>query len=105
MGFWQPLIPENLPKYCGYCFHQGHDADECWLKNPALSVEPPRGVRRTMTQEFRQKEDPASGSAGEKDEGGPMLPKHASAGEKEIPSSSTNGFLPRDASSTVMMAC
>ncbi|XP_027174247.1 uncharacterized protein LOC113773842 [Coffea eugenioides] len=38
MGFWQPLIPKNLPKYCEHCFHQGHGVAECRIKNPGLKV-------------------------------------------------------------------
>ncbi|XP_027150383.1 uncharacterized protein LOC113750625 [Coffea eugenioides] len=43
MGFWQPLIPENLPKYCEHCFHQGHVVAECRIKNPGLKIETSRG--------------------------------------------------------------
>ncbi|XP_027181954.1 uncharacterized protein LOC113780345 [Coffea eugenioides] len=36
ISFWQLLIPENLPKYCGCCFHQGHNDAECKVKNLEL---------------------------------------------------------------------
>ncbi|XP_027184115.1 uncharacterized protein LOC113782422 [Coffea eugenioides] len=35
-GFWQPLIPENLPKYYGHCYRQGHYQSECRIKHPEL---------------------------------------------------------------------
>ena len=33
-GFWQPLNPENLPKYCSFCYHQGHGKENCHVKHP-----------------------------------------------------------------------
>ncbi|XP_027158250.1 uncharacterized protein LOC113759869 [Coffea eugenioides] len=35
-GFWQPLQPESMPKYCVHCYRQGHNQLECHVKNPEL---------------------------------------------------------------------
>ena len=28
-GFWQRIVPENLPKYCSKCWHISHSIDQC----------------------------------------------------------------------------
>ncbi|XP_027183870.1 uncharacterized protein LOC113782162 [Coffea eugenioides] len=35
-GFWQELVPENLPPYCSHCFRQGHTEVGCHVLHPAL---------------------------------------------------------------------
>ena len=35
-GFWQALIPEKLPSYCGHCYRQGHEEGLCHVKHPEL---------------------------------------------------------------------
>ena len=37
-GFWQPLIPESLPKYCGFCYRHGHEEGHCHVKFPEMRV-------------------------------------------------------------------
>ena len=46
MAFWQSLVPENLPKYCNFCLHQGHSEEECRIKHPG-----PRSNRLGRRQE------------------------------------------------------
>ncbi|XP_071922584.1 uncharacterized protein [Coffea arabica] len=62
MGFWQVLMAENLPKYCGLCLHQGHNEDDCRLKHPGPRLEQMGRlqVERTM-QRYQQKKDPMAG--------------------------------------------
>ena len=45
LGFWQPLVSENLPRYCGFYLHQGHGEEECRLKQ---IPEQPRFVERKV---------------------------------------------------------
>ncbi|XP_071902080.1 uncharacterized protein [Coffea arabica] len=81
LGFWQPLVPENLPRYCGHCFHQGHNDAECRLKHPELKPEPSRGGKSRGMQRFQPRELLASGretamvSGADKERtgGGPLL--------------------------------
>nr|XP_027096078.1 uncharacterized protein LOC113715975 [Coffea arabica] len=40
-GFWQALIPENMPKYCSHCFRQGHTQDYCHVLHPDFKSERP----------------------------------------------------------------
>ena len=35
-GFWQELVPENLPNYCAHCYRQGHTEDKCYDLRPNL---------------------------------------------------------------------
>nr|XP_027070434.1 uncharacterized protein LOC113695508 [Coffea arabica] len=37
-GFWQVLIPENLPNYCSHCYRQGHGENHCRVKHPDLRL-------------------------------------------------------------------
>ena len=66
IGFWQELIPENLPRYYGHCLHQGHSVDECRVNNPELKEELPRQYRREMEQTARSKVGLASVRPGER---------------------------------------
>lgn len=29
MGFWQKIVPEEMPSYCSACWRLGHSVDEC----------------------------------------------------------------------------
>ena len=37
-GFCQPLIPESLPKYCGFCYRHRHEEGHCHVKFPEMRV-------------------------------------------------------------------
>ena len=37
-GFWQKIKYINVPSYCCYCWHLGHDQSDCIVKNPNLEV-------------------------------------------------------------------
>ena len=28
-GFWQRIVPENMPPYCSYCARLGHQHEQC----------------------------------------------------------------------------
>ena len=38
-GFWQEVVYESWPKFCGFCHRFGHDDGECFRKHPALKME------------------------------------------------------------------
>ena len=61
LGFWQPLVPENLPRYCGHCFHQDHSDAECRVKHPELKPEPTRGGKSQGVQRFQPRARLAAG--------------------------------------------
>ena len=35
-GFWQDIIFERVPQYCGACRHLGHSPDTCYITRPEL---------------------------------------------------------------------
>lgn len=45
-GFWQSLIPKNLPQYCSHCFRQGHDMEGCHVLRPELRSAKAIGTKR-----------------------------------------------------------
>ena len=42
-GFWQELVPENLPSYGSHCFRQWHTEDGCHVLHPELRAVKARG--------------------------------------------------------------
>lgn len=58
-GFWQKIKYCNIPSYCSFCWHVGHDLDHCHVKNPALkqtsteSFEPVKEAK-PMTKKWNQ---------------------------------------------------
>ena len=51
-GFWQPLNPENLPKYCCQCYHQSHEEEDCHFKNLELQPKLVSQVEAKPIMEF-----------------------------------------------------
>ncbi|XP_027118292.2 uncharacterized protein [Coffea arabica] len=51
-GFWQRIVPENMPPYCSYCSRLGHSHEQC--KKNATENEP----RYQYKQTTRAKHDP-----------------------------------------------
>lgn len=41
-GFWQDIIFENVPHYCGACKHLGHTPDTCYITRPELRTSKPK---------------------------------------------------------------
>nr|XP_027101055.1 uncharacterized protein LOC113720377 [Coffea arabica] len=38
-GFWQEVVYESWPKFCGFCHRFGHEDGECFRKHPALKLD------------------------------------------------------------------
>lgn len=62
-GFWQELQPENVPKYCSHCYHQGHNVDDCRIKHPNLVRQVEKEAAALRMEDAR----PVHERAGEKD--------------------------------------
>ncbi|KAJ4715774.1 Zinc knuckle CX2CX4HX4C [Melia azedarach] len=54
-GFWQDIIFERVPPYCGACRHLGHSRDECYLTRPELRAAKPKQTETAQTQEKKRK--------------------------------------------------
>ena len=58
-GFWQLLVPENIPRYCSHCFRQGHDQGDCRLLHPVSRSDKGQLKETTEAQGPRMKDVPA----------------------------------------------
>ncbi|XP_027120509.2 uncharacterized protein [Coffea arabica] len=82
-GFWQDLVPENIPKYCPHCFRQGHGVDDCHVRNPALrppKVEGQRRDRQPMAAEGGPRQREEATQKGEFSEGPAVVMEAAQGG-------------------------
>lgn len=49
-GFWQKLVPENLPTYCSGCWHLGHMVADCKRNAKKHGVSKPNAQPWVQTQ-------------------------------------------------------
>ena len=42
-GFWQEVVYESWPKFCGFCQRFGHEDGECFRKHPELKLDKREG--------------------------------------------------------------
>ena len=48
-GFWQRIVPENMPPYCSSCLRLGHYKEEC--KKNLIDVGPRQHHKQPMKQQ------------------------------------------------------
>ena len=60
IGFWQLVKYENVPPYCEYCKHQGHDIDEC--KSKLRDEEQTKEIKRMGEIEQKQRLQQSKGT-------------------------------------------
>ncbi|KAJ4726796.1 Ribonuclease H domain [Melia azedarach] len=49
-GFWQDIIFENVPHYCGACKHLGHTPDTCYITRPELRTSKPKHIGTSQSR-------------------------------------------------------